>query len=98
MGPFLVKLFVAMLGLVLLFGMVLFLVIYTVWAALRWLVTGQKPQVAVVWQQYSTLRKNFRQKPSPSANTNRYSSDENVVDVEVRELNEQDKRLPPANR
>lgn len=98
MGPFLIKLFVAMLGLILLIGMVLFLVIYTLWAALRWLVTGQKPQVAVVWQQYSHLRKNFRQKPSPSASANRYASDENVVDVEVRELKEQDQRLPPANK
>ena len=98
MGQFLVKLFVAMLGLVLLIGMVLFLFIYTVWAALRWLITGKKPQVAVVWQQYSTLRRNFRQKPSPSANTNRYLSDKNVVDVEVRELDEQDKLLPPANK
>lgn len=96
MGPFLVKLFVAMLGLVLLIGMVLFLVIYTVWAALRWLVTGQKPQVAVVWQQYSTLRRNFRQKSPTSASANRFDSDENVVDVEVRELKEPDKRLPPA--
>lgn len=98
MGSFLVKLFVAMLGLVLLIGMVVFFLIYTVWAALRWLITGQKPQVAVVWQQYSHLRKNFRQQPSSSASANRYASDENVVDVEVRELKEQGKRLPPADK
>lgn len=95
MGSFFIKLFVAILGLILLIGVVLFLFFYTVWATLRWLITGQKPQVAVVWRQYSNLRKNYRQKPSTSASANR---DENVVDVEVRELKEQDKRLPPADK
>ena len=98
MGQFLIKLFVAILGLVLLLGMLLFLLIYVVWAALRWLVTGQKPQVAVVWQQYSTMRKNFRQRSSASSNPNRYSTDDSVVDVEVRELKDLDERLPPMNK
>ena len=98
MGQFLVKLFVAILGLVLLLGMLFFLLMYVFWAALRWLITGKKPQVAVVWQQYSTLRKNFQQRSSSAPNANRYSADESVVDVEVRELKDLDQRLPPMNK
>jgi hypothetical protein len=98
MGQFLVKLFVAILGLGLLLGMLLFLLIYVLWAALRWLITGKKPQVAVVWQQYSTMRKNFRQRSSSAPNGNRYSTDDSVVDVEVRELKDLDQRLPPVNK
>jgi hypothetical protein len=98
MGQFLIKLFVAILGLGFLLGMLLFLSIYMVWAALRWLITGKKPQVAVLWQQYSTIRKNFRHSPSPASSANRYSSDDSVVDVEVREVKESDKRLPPIEK
>jgi hypothetical protein len=98
MGQFLIKLFVAILGLGLLLGMLLFLLVYVLWAAMRWLITGKKPQVAVVWQQYSTMRKNFRQRSSPAPNASRYSADESVVDVEVRELKELDRRLPPAQK
>jgi hypothetical protein len=98
MGQLLIKLFVAILGLGLLLGMLLFFSIYMVWAALRWLITGKKPQVAVLWQQYSTIRKNFRQRPSPTPSANRYSPDESVVDVEVREVKELDKRLPPIEK
>jgi hypothetical protein len=98
MGHFLVKLFVAILGLVMLLGMLFFLLIYVFWAALRWLITGQKPQVAVVWQQYSTMRKNFQQRSSSAPNANRYSTDESVVDVEVRELKDPDRRLPPVEK
>lgn len=98
MGQFLVKLFVAILGLVLLLGMLFFLLIYVFWAALRWLITGKKPQVAVVWQQYSTMRKNFQKRSSPAPNAKRYSADDSVVDVEVRELKDLDQRLPPMNK
>jgi hypothetical protein len=98
MGQFLIKLFLTILGLGLLLGMLLFLSIYIVWAVLRWLITGKKPQVAVVWQQYRTMRKNFQPRPSPTSSANRYSSDESVVDVEVRELKELDKRLPPTEK
>ena len=52
MGRLLFKLFLAFFGLVLLLGMLLFLLVYIAWASLRWLITGQKPQVAVVWQRY----------------------------------------------
>ena len=98
MGQFLVKLFVAILGLVLLLGMLFFLLMYLFWAALRWLITGKKPQVAVVWQQYSTMRKNFQKRSSPAPNAKRYSADDSVVDVEVRELKDLDQRLPPMNK
>jgi hypothetical protein len=74
------------------------LLIYVFWAALRWLITGKKPQVAVVWQQYSAMRKNFGQRSSSAPNANRYSADDSVVDVEVRELKDLDRRLPPAEK
>lgn len=100
MGSFLVKLFVAILGLGLLLGMLVFLLVYIVWSVLRWLITGQKPQVAVVWQQYSKFRKDFgqRRSPNPNGTARRRPSDDNVVDVEVREMREEDQRLPPADK
>lgn len=94
MGRLLFKLFLAFFGLVLLLGMLLFLLVYIAWASLRWLITGQKPQVAVVWQRYREMRRGgMWQQPAsrPAA-----GSADDVVDVEVREVrpdNDQIKRL-----
>jgi hypothetical protein len=94
MGRLLFKLFLAFFGLVLLLGMLLFLLVYIAWASLRWLITGQKPQVAVVWQRYREMRRGgmWQQTASrPAA-----GSADDVVDVEVREVrpdNEPIKRL-----
>ena len=84
MGRLLFKLFLAFFGLVLLLGMLLFLLVYIAWASLRWLITGQKPQVAVVWQRYREMRRGgmWHQTASrPAA-----GSANDVVDVEVREV------------
>lgn len=84
MGRLLFKLFLAFFGLVLLLGMLLFLLVYIAWASLRWLITGQKPQVAVVWQRYREMRQGgmWQQTASrPAA-----GSADDVVDVEVREV------------
>ena len=102
------RLFMAFMGLVFLLGLVAALCLYVVWAALRWLLTGRKPQVVLVWQQFSTMRKNFgqggsRRQGTPGAEgpwgrePNR-SFDDQVVDVEVREVVEDAPRLPPERR
>ncbi|WP_090138697.1 hypothetical protein [Limnohabitans sp. DM1] len=106
MGRLLFQLFLVFFGLVFMLGLVAALGIYIVWAMLRWLLTGHKPQVAVVWQQFSAMRKNFRQSefrgPSKSgpqgAWTHRstHSANEQVVDVEVREVVDGAPRLPPT--
>ena len=49
------KIFMGLLGL--LAGLLLALGVYTVFAVLRWLLTGRKPQVVLVWQQFSALRR-----------------------------------------
>lgn len=35
----------------------IWLAFYTAFASLRWLVTGQKPQVVLMWQQIQSIRK-----------------------------------------
>lgn len=84
MGRLLFKLFLAFFGLVLLLGMLLFLFVYIAWASLRWLITGQKPQVAVVWQRYREMRRGGMWKQTASRPA--AGSVDDVVDVEVREV------------
>ena len=89
-----VKICMGLLGLGLLAGLLLALGVYTAFATLRWLLTGRKPQVVLVWQQFSQLRKGARWgagtgQPFGAAQTNG-----DVVDVEVREVKEQAPRLP----
>jgi hypothetical protein len=81
---------------------------YIVFATLRWLLTGRKPQVVMVWQQFSTMRQNFRQggfrpESGPSFESPRgqgapFTRDDQVVDVEVREVIEDAPRLPSDRR
>ena len=102
------RLFMTFMGLAFLLGLLAALGIYIVWATLRWLLTGRKPQVTVVWQQYSAMRKNFGQsgfrghnKPGSEAAWGRAQArpvDDQVVDVEVREVVEDAPRLPPERR
>lgn len=84
MGRLLFKLFLAFFGLVLLLGMLLFLLVYIAWASLRWLITGQKPQVAVVWQRYREMRRGSMWQQTASRPAAGSAND--VVDVEVREV------------
>ena len=98
----------AVLGLLFLLALLGALLVYIVWATLRWLVTGRKPQVVLVWQQFRNMRQNFAQggfragmatgahsqwgsPPNPAA-------DDQVVDVEVREVVEDPARLPEERR
>ena len=37
------------------------LLFYTVWATLRWVLTGRPPQVVWAWRQMRTVRQNFTQ-------------------------------------
>lgn len=83
MGRLLFKLFLAFFALMLLLGMLLFLLGYTFWAVLRWLLTGQKPQVAVVWQRYREMRRGGMWQAASHA---AWERSEDVVDVEVREV------------
>ena len=89
------KIFMGLLGLGLLAGLLLALGLYTVFATLRWLLTGRKPQVVLVWQQFSQLRKGTAWRSGmgqPFGATQSTASD--VVDVEVREVHEHAPRLP----
>ena len=41
-------------------GVLCWLVLYVVFASLRWLATGQKPQVLMMWQQIQAMRKGMQ--------------------------------------
>ncbi len=41
-------------------GVLCWLALYATFASLRWLVTGQKPQVLMMWQQIQAMRKGMR--------------------------------------
>ncbi len=102
------RLFMAIVGLAFLLGLVAALGVYIVWATLRWLLTGRKPQVVLVWQQFSDMRKNFGQggfrgQKMPGADgawgrDQARSFDDQVVDVEAREVVEDTPRLPSERR
>ncbi len=97
-----VKIFMALLGLAFLVVLLFGLACYTVYATVRWLLTGRKPQVVMVWQQFSAMRQSFRQGgfrtgPGFEGADGRgapFAHDEQVVDVEAREVVEDAPRLP----
>ncbi len=100
MTQLLSKIFLALAGLILLALLLGALGIYIVWATLRWLLTGRKPQVVLVWQQFRAMRQNFSQGGfRRSAGTDPWgqtqATDDQVVDVEVREVVDNAPRLPP---
>jgi hypothetical protein len=95
----------ALMGLVILLGLVAALGLYVLWSAGRWLLTGHKPQVVMVWQQFSAMRKNFGQgggfRQAGSSDSRgawgqgpSSAQDDQVVDVEAREVREDALRLP----
>jgi hypothetical protein len=47
-------------------GVLCWLALYVVFACLRWLVTGQKPQVLLMWQQIQAMRKGMQSGQGPS--------------------------------
>jgi hypothetical protein len=104
------RIFMAFVGLLFLLVLLCALLGYVVWGCLRWLVTGRKPQVVLVWQQFRAMRQNFAQggfragtasdardswnaSASWSASSGPAANDQ-VVDVEVREVVEDAPRLP----
>ena len=91
------KIFMGLMGLGLLAGLLLALGVYTVFAAVRWLLTGRKPQMVLVWQQFSQLRKGGVWGAGQAFGAAQAPAD-NVVDVEVREVHEQAPRLPDDGR
>ena len=102
------RIIMGLLGLGFLAALLMGLLCYSVYATLRWLLTGRKPQVVMVWQQFSALRKNFRQggfRPEPGQGFEGsrgqgapFASDDRVVDVEAREVVEDAPRLPSDRR
>lgn len=102
------KIFMALLGLVFLVALLFAVACYIVYATLRWLLTGRKPQVVLVWQQFSAMRQNFRQGGFRATSSqgfegargrhNAHTSDDQVVDVEVREVVSDTPRLPTERR
>ena len=103
-----VKIFMALLGLAFLVVLLFGVACYTVYATVRWLLTGRKPQVVMVWQQFSAMRKNFGQggfRGQTAAGSDgawgrgpTHSFDDQVVDDEVREVIEDAPRLPSERR
>ena len=101
------RILMGLLGLVILVILLFGLAFYTVYAVLRWLLTGRKPQVVMVWQQFSAMRQNFRQGGfragsgpgfvDPRGSVAPFAHNDQVVDVEVREVLEDAPRLPPRN-
>jgi hypothetical protein len=103
-----VRIVMGLLGLVFLVALLLGLLCYIVYATVRWLLTGRKPQVVMVWQQFSAMRQNFRQGGFRASSSQGFehprgpgapfARDDQVVDVEVREVVEDAPRLPSDRR
>jgi len=97
-----------LLGLAFLTGLLAVLSVYIAFATVRWLVTGRKPQVVVVWNRFSVMRHKFRQGgfraserqdfEHPRGHGAPLARDDQVVDVEVREVVEDAPRLPSDRR
>ena len=91
-----------LLGLVFLAGLLAALGLYIVFATIRWLLTGRKPQVVMVWQQFNAMRKGARwgQRGFESGASSGFDaqSQGDIVDVEVREVVEDAPRLPPRQQ
>ena len=102
------RIIMGLLGLGFLAALLFGLLCYIVFATVLWLLTGRKPQVVMVWQQFSTMRQNFRQGgfrastrqgfEHPRGQGSPFARDDQVVDVEVREVVEDAPRLPTDRR
>jgi hypothetical protein len=56
-------------------GVLCWLALYVVFACLRWLATGQKPQVLLMWQQIQAMRKGIQSGQGASWSSWSHSSD-----------------------
>lgn len=102
------RIIMGLLGLGLLAALLFGLLCYIVFATVRWLLTGRKPQVVMVWQQFKAMRQGFQQGgfrtgtgqgfEPPRGQGAPFPHDDQVVDVEVREVVEDAPRLPPRQQ
>ena len=81
----------------LLFALLAVLVVTSLWSLLH----GRKPQVAVLWTRYRDLTRGMA-KGGPWAAARRQSgqaraSNDDIVDVQVKEVRESVQRLPPKD-
>jgi hypothetical protein len=81
---------IGLIGLVVMSGLLAALGVYIVYASLRWLLTGRKPQVVWVWQQFNQIRRGARWRhfESPHQPDPDLRRQHDIVDVEVREVHE----------
>lgn len=81
------RIFMGLLGLAMVAVLLVALGVYILYATLRWLFTGRKPQVVLVWQQFGQMRRRagarWGQGDSAGPSSDRV---DDVVDVEVREV------------
>jgi len=56
-------------------GVLFWLILYAAFAFVRWLVTGQKPQVLMMWQQIQTMRKGMRTRQDSSGSSGPRAAD-----------------------
>ena len=88
-----------LLGLAFLAGLLAALGIYIVFATVRWLLTGRRPQVVMVWQQFSDLRKDARWGGQRGFEAGfEAQRQDDIVDVDVREVVDDAPRLPPRQQ
>ena len=93
------RIVMGLLGLAFLAGLLVALGVYIVFATVRWLLTGRKPQVVMVWQQFSELRKGARWGGQRSFESGfEAQRQDDIVDVEVREVVDDAPRLPPRQQ
>jgi hypothetical protein len=93
------RIVMGLVGLAFLAGLLVALGVYIVFATVRWLLTGRKPQVVLVWQQFSDLRKGARWGGQGGFESGfEAQRQEDIVDVEVREVVDDAPRLPPRQQ
>jgi len=76
----LIKIFFLLITLILLSVVLLFSLLGLLMGLLRWLVTGQKPQIAVIFSSYRQWKKQAAQ------HMRRGRANEDIIDAEVREV------------
>jgi len=76
----LIKIFFLVITLILLSVVLLFSLLGLLIGLLRWLITGQKPQLAVIFSSYRQWKKQAAQ------HMRRGSANEDIIDAEVREV------------
>ena len=76
----LIKIFFLVIALILQSVVLLFSLLGLLMGLLRWLVTGQKPQVAVIFSSYRQWKKQAAQ------HMRRGRANEDIIDAEVREV------------